>query len=143
MNLQHAIAEAKQTGNYQTVVDAMPYNVFLGLRLERTREGPCCVLPADSKLIGNPVLPALHGGVIGALLESAAIMQIMWAHESVHVPKTINLTIDYLRPAKPVETYAHGNLTRHGRRIANVQVEAWQEDRAHPVATALVHFLLT
>ncbi len=143
MNLQHAIAEAKRTGNYQAVVDAIPYNAFLGLRLERTSEGPYCVLPADSKLIGNPVLPALHGGVVGALLESAAIMQIMWAHESVHVPKTINLTIDYLRSAKPVETYAHGTLTRHGRRIANVRAEAWQEDRAHPVATALVHFLLT
>lgn len=142
MNLQHAIAEAKRSGNYQAVVDAIPYNAFLGLRLERTPEGPRCVLPGNQKLIGNPMLPALHGGVVGALLESAAVMQIMWAHQSAHVPKTINLTIDFLRSARPVETYAQGALTRHGRRIANVQVEAWQDDRAHPVATALVHFLL-
>ena len=142
-SLEDAIAEAKRTGDYQGMVDAIPYNAFLGLHLKRTEDGPLCVLPADPKLIGNPLLPALHGGVVGALLESAALMQLMWAHETVHVPKTINLTVDYLRSAKPVETFAQGALTRHGRRIANVRVEAWQDDRDRPVATALAHFLLT
>ncbi len=143
MSLEQAIAEARRTGDYQPVVAAIPYNAFLGLRLKRTDAGPLCVLPADGKLVGNPLLPALHGGVVGALLESAAIMQLMWAHETVHVPKTIDLSIDYLRAAKPVETYAQGIVTKHGRRVANVRVEAWQDDRNRLVAAAHVHFLLT
>ncbi len=143
MRLEQAIAEAKRTGDYQAVVSAIPYNAFLGLRLERTTKGPLCILAPDPKLIGNPLLPALHGGVVGALLESAAILQLMWAHETVHVPKTIDISVDYLRSAGPVETYAQGIVTKHGRRIANVRVEAWQDDRNRLVAAAHAHFLLT
>jgi acyl-coenzyme A thioesterase PaaI-like protein len=58
------------------------------------------------------------------------------------VPKTINLAVDYLRPARPVETSALGLVTKQGRRVANVRVEAWQEDRGRPVAIAHAHFLL-
>ena len=143
MSLAPAIAEAKRTGDYQAVVSAIPYNAFLGLRLERTTKGPLCILAPDPKLIGNPLLPALHGGVVGALLESAAILQLMWAHETVHVPKTIDISVDYLRSAGPVETYAQGIVTKHGRRVANVRVEAWQDDRNRLVAAAHAHFLLT
>ena len=143
MSLEQAIAEAKRTGNYQPVVSAIPYNAFLGLRLERTELGPLCVLPPDPKLIGNPLLPALHGGVVGALLESAAILQLMWAHETVHVPKTIGISVDYLRSAGPRDTYAQGIVTKHGRRVANVRVEAWQDDRNRLIAAAHANFLLT
>ena len=52
-------------------------------------------------LIGNPALPALHGGTLGALLESAAIFELLWRAETIVLPKTITLTVDYLRSGAP------------------------------------------
>jgi acyl-coenzyme A thioesterase PaaI-like protein len=93
-------------------------------------------------LIGNPVLPALHGGTLGALLESAAIFELLWRAETVVLPKTITLTVDYLRSGAPQDTHARGVVTRHGRRVTNVRMEAWQGDRKTPVATAHAIFLV-
>ena len=143
MSLVEAIAKAKQSGDFGGFIDSIPYFRFLGLQLRPGEEGLLCVMPADNKLIGNPILPAIHGGVVGALMEAAAMVQLIWQSDAAHVPKTINVAVDYLRSAKPVETFAQGIVTRHGRRVANVRVEAWQDDRARPVAAAHVHFLLT
>jgi uncharacterized protein (TIGR00369 family) len=140
--LPEAIAKAKESGDYNGIIGEIPYLKFIGMQLRTTDEGILCELPANPKLIGNPLLPAMHGGVIGALLESAAIIQLLWAQETVKVPKTIDFSVDYLRSAKPVLTYAQGIITKHGRRVANVRVEAWQDDRAKPVAAAHVHLLL-
>jgi acyl-coenzyme A thioesterase PaaI-like protein len=87
------------------------------------------------------MLPAIHGGVISALLESTAIFQLMWETEAIMLPKTITLTVDFLRSGRAVDTFARGLLTRQGRRVANVRVEAWQDDRDRPIAVASAHFL--
>ena len=58
------------------------------------------------------------------------------------VPKTINITVDYLRSARVIDTHARATITKHGRRVANVQVRAWQADESKPVAAAHAHFLL-
>ena len=58
------------------------------------------------------------------------------------LPKPINLTIAYLRSAGPHDTFAEATVTKHGRRVANVQAVAWQRDRSKPVASAQGHFLL-
>ena len=142
MSLVDTIAAAKESGDYSRVLDAIPYMRFLGLTVRAEGDGLVCVLPENPKFTGNPRLPAMHGGVVGSLLESAAIAQLIWSAEAVRVPKTINLTIDYLRSARPVETFARATVTKHGRRVANVRVEAWQDDPAKPVAAAHAHFLL-
>ena len=136
------IAAAKRAGDISMFVDAIPYASFLGIRLERRHGELLGHLPFAEHLIGNPMLPALHGGVLGALLESTAIFQLMWETDAIVLPKTITLTIDYLRSGRPIDTFAHGIVTRHGRRVANVRVEAWQDDRAHLCATATAHFLI-
>lgn len=140
-----AIREAKASGDLRAVLEAIPYLNFLGLQVRRDpdSEGLLCVLPPDDKLIGNPRLPALHGGVVGAFLESAALMQLIWSAETLpRLPKIITLTIDYLRPAGPVETIARAEVTRQGRRIATVHTIAWQQGADRPVAAANAHFLL-
>jgi len=138
------IAEAREKRDFSPFLNAVPYFRFLGLSVKPgAAEGELvCVLPGDPKLIGNARLPALHGGVVGALLESAAIVQLIWSAETDAIPKIIDLSVDYLRSARPVETYARAIITKHGRRIANVRAEAWQDDPAKPVATAHAHFLL-
>jgi acyl-coenzyme A thioesterase PaaI-like protein len=145
--LLERLAEAKQRGDLTALFDAVPYARFLGLAavVETGADG----LPTlrttmryGDHLIGNPALPALHGGTLGALLESAAIFELLWRAETIVLPKTITVTVDYLRSAAPVDTHAHAVITRHGRRVANVRVEAWQGDRAAPVASAHAMFLV-
>ena len=62
--------------------------------------------------------------------------------ETLVIPKTITLTIDYLRPARPIETLARGITVKQGRRVVNVRAEAWQDDPDKPVAVARGYFLV-
>jgi len=136
VTLVERLAEAKRTGNYQGLLDAVPYSAFLGLTARLDGGELITTMRYGDHLIGNAALPALHGGTLGALLESAAIFELLWRAETVVLPKTITFTVDYLRSAAALDTHARGTVTRHGRRVANVRVEAWQGDRAAPVATA-------
>jgi acyl-coenzyme A thioesterase PaaI-like protein len=137
------LADAKRTGNYQALLDAVPYSQFLGLSAQMIEGELLTTMRYSDHLIGNPALPALHGGTLGALLESAAIFELLWRAETIVLPKTITITIDYLRSGGPLDTYARGVVTRRGRRVTNVRIEAWQADRAAPVATAHAIFLVT
>ncbi|MFN0247769.1 MAG: PaaI family thioesterase [Kofleriaceae bacterium] len=146
MNLVERLTAAKEAGDYQGLVEAIPYAKFLGLKAELVPGGSTAsstnvdelvtTMTFGPHLIGNPALPALHGGTLGALLESAAIFEVLWRAESIVLPKTITFTVDYLRSAAAIDTHARGLITRQGRRVTNVRIEAWQEDRAKPVATA-------
>jgi uncharacterized protein (TIGR00369 family) len=141
--LNKAIAKAKESGDWNHLVEAIPYLSFIGFSVRREGEGIICELAANPILIGNPLIPALHGGVVGAFLESTALVQLLWESETARIPKTIDFSVDYLRSARPVQTYAQGVVTKHGRRVANVRVEAWQQSRDKPVAAAHAHMLLT
>lgn len=142
-NFISKIAAAKQDRNWQQVFDFIPYFSFLGLRLEETDGHIICILPEDKKFIGNPTLPALHGGVVGAFLESAALVHLMATQEVTRMPKIINITVEYLRSGKPVETYAEAVITKPGRRVANMRIEAWQGNRDKPIAAAHANFLVS
>ncbi len=136
------IAAARAGGHLDALVQAIPYARFLGLTAAADAGVVTVTMKFSDHIVGNPALPALHGGTLGALLESAAIFQLLWASETVLLPKTISITVDYLRSARPVDTHARGIVTKLGRRVANVRVEAWQDDPAAPVATAHAHFLV-
>lgn len=125
------------------LLQAIPYAKFLGLRGELDGEELLLVMPAQEQVIGNPILPAVHGGALGALLESTAIMKLLWDTQPTRVPKTINITVDYLRSARMRDTTARAELTKHGRRVATVTVRAFQDDEARPIAAAHAHFLLS
>jgi acyl-coenzyme A thioesterase PaaI-like protein len=142
VSLVDQLAEAKASGNYQALFDVVPYSKFLGLSARLENDELITTMAFSQHLIGNPALPALHGGTLGALMESAAIFELLWRAETIVLPKTITLTIDYLRSGAPVATHARSVVTRHGRRVANVRVEAWQADRGAPVATAHAIFLV-
>ncbi|HKU40927.1 MAG TPA: PaaI family thioesterase [Polyangiales bacterium] len=137
------IAELRRSGDFSRLLAAIPYARYLGLSVEVVDGDPVTKLGADRKLVGNPVLVALHGGTVGALLESAAIFKLLWEGSSTAVPKTINITVDYLRSGRATrDTFARAVITKHGRRVANVQVRAWQVDESKPIAAAHAHFLL-
>ena len=120
----------------------IPYAEFLGVRTETDDKGLITVLPFRDDIVGNAALPAVHGGVVGAFLELAALVQLLEQTDGERVPKPINMSIDYLRPAGPRDTRARAEIVKHGRRIANVRVLAWQDDPNKPVAAGIGNFLL-
>lgn len=133
---------AEAPRDLRAFIEAIPYARFLGITVDQKGNEITTVLKFDDKLIGNPVLPALHGGVIGAFLEMTAIIQLAFETGSAAIPKPIGLTIDYLRSGKALDTFARAHITKQGRRVATVHAEAWQDDRSRPIAAAHGHFLL-
>jgi acyl-coenzyme A thioesterase PaaI-like protein len=141
-----ALASARCTGDPTRLAAVIPYAQFMGISFE-VAEGFANSavmgrLTYSDMLIGDPTVPALHGGTLGALLESTAIFELLWTAEALVIPRTINITVEYLRPAKPRDTFARGIITKQGRRVANVRVEAWQAAVDHPVAIAFARFLI-
>jgi len=137
------VAEARASDDCGRMLDAIPYMSFMGITLRRSAGELLTVMRFSDHLIGNPTLPALHGGTLGALMESAAVFELMWRVDMTTVPKVINITVDYLRSGQPVDTYAKAKLSRQGRRVANVSVQAWQDDRERPIASANLHCLIS
>lgn len=123
-------------------IAAIPYARFLGVEADLHGDEMTAILRFSDRLIGNPMLPAIHGGVIGAFMEITAVVQLGVSHRRERHPKPIDINVQYLRSGKPVDTYARAQIRRAGRRIATVSVEAWQESRAAPIASLHGHFLL-
>jgi len=121
----------------------VPYMRFLGMTAELAGDEMTAILPFAPHLVGNTQLPALHGGVLGAFMEMTAVAQLSVREPQRRQPRTIDVTIEYLRPGRALTTYARADVRKVGRRIANVHVEAWQETRASPVAALRGHFLLS
>jgi uncharacterized protein (TIGR00369 family) len=121
---------------------AIPYARFLGVRAELAGDEMTLVMPFAERLIGNVILPALHGGVVGAFLEMTAQAQLSISVGLARQARPIDVTVEYLRSGRPVTSFARAELKRVGRRVANVHVEAWQESRSKPIAALHGHFAL-
>jgi len=127
----------------RAMLETIPYCRFLGITVEDGADGGIVSrLRFGPQIVGNAALPAIHGGAIGAFLETAAIVELLRTMPGEPLPKPVDLTIAYLRSARAVDTLARTIVTKHGRRVVNVRVEAWQDDPARPVATAQGHFLV-
>jgi acyl-coenzyme A thioesterase PaaI-like protein len=141
-SLPDVVSRARQSGDFRFLTEAVPYTRFLGISADASTGELIGKLEFSEMLIGNPTVPALHGGTIAALLESTAIFGLLLEAETMSIPKIINITVAYLRSGRPVNTFARSVITKHGRRVAAVHAEAWQDDRSQPIATALAHFLI-
>lgn len=124
------------------LLDRIPYARFLGLQTVQEGDGLTVIMPFAEKLIGNPMLPALHGGSTAALLELTAVAQVALAYPRLRQPRPINVSVAYLRSGRPVEVRARARIGKAGRRVAHVLAEAWQDDPANPIASLTAHFLL-
>jgi uncharacterized protein (TIGR00369 family) len=120
----------------------IPYAQFLGVRAELAGDEMTLIMPFSERLIGNVVLPALHGGVVGSFLEMTALAQLSISAGLARQARPIDVTVEYLRSGRPVTSFARAEIKRIGRRVANVHVEAWQESRARPIAALHGHFAL-
>lgn len=121
----------------------IPYVQFLGIRMAPNDHRPLFRLPFDPRLIGNPHLPALHGGVVAAFSETAATLHLIQTLKGAKFPKSIDFSIDYLRSGRPEESFADCEVVRVGSRAALVQVRCWQKSPDYPITVARAQFLLT
>ena len=155
-----AAIKSRRDKTLTALVAGVPYIRWLGIQFDRRGDELTAVLPFDHKLIGNPLLPAIHGGVTAAFLEVTAIVELAWTAlwedmeqgriapdaavpESLpRLPKTIDFTVDYLRSGLPRDAYARARVVSSGRRYASVHVEAWQDHRTKLFAQATGHFLM-
>lgn len=142
MSIKDAIATLRTSEDFSPLLEAIPYVRFMGISAEIVDGDVLGKMTYSDHLVGNARIEALHGGTLGALLESTAIFKLLWDGESEAIPKTINVTVEYLRGATTQDTFARAEFTRHGRRVANVRVFAFQDDPKRPVAIATTHFLL-
>lgn len=150
------IVKQRRDAALQNLVSRVPYIGFLGIVFERHGDELTAVMPFAERNIGNPMLPALHGGATAAFLEVAAIIELSWAmtwedmeagkiiddSNAILLPKTIDFTVDYLRSGLPRDAYARARVNRSGRRYASVHVEGWQDNRSRMFAQATGHFLM-
>ncbi|RZJ41187.1 MAG: PaaI family thioesterase [Brevundimonas sp.] len=124
------------------LLGSLPYARFLGLISRQDEDLLTVTMPFADKLIGNPVLPALHGGSTAAMLELTAVAQVALLYPRLKLPRPINVTVTYLRSGRPQDVHARARISKAGRRVAHVQAEAWQDDPAQPIASLSAHFLV-
>lgn len=124
------------------LLDTLPYARFLGLITEGSGDSMTVVMPFDPKLVGNPAPLTLHGGTTAALLELTAMARIKDAFPSVGLPKPINVTVTYLRAGRAHDVRARARIYKAGKRVVNVQVEAWQDQEDAPIAALSAHFMV-
>jgi len=123
-------------------LSSIPYAKTLGIVPQFMGEEFTLILPYQESNIGNPALPALHGGGIGGFMEVCAIAQLILNNPDRELPRPIGINIDYLRRGRPIETYARAQIFKQGSRVANLRVRAWQDRFETPIATLNGHFLL-
>lgn len=140
MSNANAFLTAAQAKDFKALIQQVPYAQFLGIDYNQKQQR--FVLPFQTHNVGNPWLPAIHGGVIAGFMENSALLQCVVDHPQNTIPKPINIQIDYLRSAAAKDCYAEVEMVRLGRRVATLQVRSWQLHSHKPVATARVHMLL-
>ncbi len=125
------------------MTDLPPYARLLDLRIVEGEGGHHIVMPFSNDVLGRPGF--LHGGAIAGLLEFAAFTTLARALGDMRATmKPVTITVDYMRGGAEAlgDTYAAALIERLGKRIANVEAFAWQQDRAKPIAAARINFLL-
>ncbi|WP_122666545.1 PaaI family thioesterase [Pseudomonas viridiflava] len=140
IDLQEHSRLAQASGDFTLLLSSIPYAQLIGVGCSRQGDDLIFHLPAVQGNVGNPLLPALHGGVIAGFMELAASVHLLIAMDATQMPKMIDFSVDYLRAGLYRDTYAQCQVWRQGRRVANVAITAWQATAEEPIATARAHF---
>jgi acyl-coenzyme A thioesterase PaaI-like protein len=138
--IKDQLKQAHEQGDYAPLLELIPYARLIGVECSRVGDELLFRLPANKDNIGNPLLPAIHGGVIAGFMELCAALHLLIFTGSPEVPKIIDFSLDYLRAGHFRDTWARCQVARQGRRVANVAITAWQSTEAEPIATARAHF---
>ncbi|MCA9680444.1 MAG: PaaI family thioesterase [Kofleriaceae bacterium] len=124
--------------------EAVPHNRALGIEIVELGDGRARYrLPYDPRLIGNPETGVLHGGAITALLDACCGSAVFNALPQPQPIATLDLRIDYLRPAVPPHAVvASAHCYKVTRNVAFVRAVAYHDDEADPIAAAAGTFMV-
>ena len=143
---------------YQRLVEyymQAPFHQWLGLQYKTIEQG-CVELRLETKpeFIGNPLKGVLHGGVEAAALDATGGLQAIMCHYELyaHLPEqeqiailmnssTIDMRVDYLRPAKGEFFTLRGALRRRGKNITVISIEMF-DDQQKEVALATASYAI-
>lgn len=130
--------------NLQMLVDYVPHSRALGLVVVDVRPGEAWLsVPYSADLVGDPRTGVLHGGVITALIDNCAGVAVMTALPALRSIATLDLRIDYMKPATPErDVIGHCRCYKVTRSIAFVHGTAYHDDPADPIATSAMTFML-
>ena len=122
----------------------LPFSHEIDMRLHEAESGVAVLsVPYDKTLVGDPETGVLHGGVITALLDTACGWAVMVAPVELRSTATLDLRIDYMRPATPGEAvFSRAECFRLTRSIGFARAIAYHTDPNDPVATAQGTFIL-
>ena len=137
------MADKKSTITQQFIA-ALPHSRALGMVLTSSGDGEATIEMAyDPRFVGDPKTGVLHGGAVSALMDTCGGAAVMSHPDTPMLTATLDLRIDYMRPAKPGETIRASAVCYHvTRSVAFVRATATDDDAERPVATATGAFTI-
>ena len=122
----------------ETFIKALPFAERLNMKIVDIDYGRAVIsMPYDDVLVGDTTTGVIHGGAMSALLDTAAGAAVMIHPEGGIGTATLDLRIDYMRPATPGQSLiATAECYHVTRSVAFVRATASDEDTDRPVATA-------
>jgi len=122
-----------------------PYFAGIGAEiLEVGRARARARVPYGPHLVGDPDTGVVHGGVITALLDHMGGAAVMAALNAPMPIATLDLRIDYMKPAVPGEDiFAEAHCLKVTHEVAFVRGSAYQSEPSDPIAVCTAAFMLT
>ena len=142
MEFETILKACKESNDYTPLIESIPYAKLLGISAYQAGEELIFKLAQQESNIGNPTLPAIHGGVLAGFMEHAASIYLMVKLDQPVLPKIIDFSIDYLRAGHYRDTFCECRLARQGRRVANVGITTWQTAKSEVITSARAQFLM-
>ena len=126
-------------------IEAIPFSQALQMNLEEIGDGLAVIsMPYDEALVGDPRTGVIHGGAVSALMDTCGGAAVVSHPEAQGATATIDLRIDYMRPATPGDRItARAQCYHVTRSVAFIRAEAFDSDNSRPVAAATGAFTVT